>query len=199
MKEIMVETFECPEVSTEHPEVTAEAMMLIERLGLKGQEKLNTKTDAGDEVRCPYRVMTREEMFVYGVLCPRKTDENEYGEEPIPLRVLQVLAHAHSLQYFEGFQIWHRESSTVQDPVLVGTWRGRRNGRGWDETETYILARWGEVLEAFGDLKKKAVTLHRQARLQKLAEIQNEVEAAIRSTKSAETFASTSLPWFNAS
>lgn len=80
---MLVETFELEEVAEQPPELEAEAVALIEKLGLDGQQ-----------TRIPYRKMTEEETFVYGILCPMRTPLKKYKEGPIPLRVLQVAAHA---------------------------------------------------------------------------------------------------------
>lgn len=147
---MQVETFECEETATETPEISSEAVALIEKLGLEGQKQLLSPQDDRTE-RVPYRQMTKDEIFVYSTLCPRKTTLKRFGDEPMPLRVLQVAAHAQSLGIFSDLFVWHRESSAVMDPVLVGTRRVNH------EDQTFILARWGEVLEEMPALMRQAM------------------------------------------
>lgn len=151
---MQVETFECEETATEPVDASAEAIALIEQLGLTGQQKLLTKSSETTS-RCPYRKMTKDEAFVYGMLCPQKTLLAEYGDEPMPLRVLQVAAHAKDLDFFEDLHVWHRESADIKDPVLVGS--KKEPGKYGSTTCLYILARWGEVLDEWPALSKAAL------------------------------------------
>lgn len=144
-----VETYEVEEcvggVAGTTPEIEAEAAELIEQLGLEGQKKLLTRTEDGDAVRCPYRQMTGSEQHVYGVLCPTHVPIENYDVGLIPVRVLQVAAHAR--EFLPLLEVWHPRKSP-KDPVLVG-----RNAK---YNAPHILARWGEVLDPFERIVEKA-------------------------------------------
>jgi len=130
---------------------SAEAVVLIESLGLAGQRKLLVKIgDADAPIRNPYRQMTQAERNIYGVMCPKVVELSEYEEGPIPIRVLQVAAHAK--EFFPRLEVWCDPGSR-DDPLLVGA----------DHTSTYsvkvrhLLARWGDVLYSMDELIAKAV------------------------------------------
>jgi hypothetical protein len=130
------ETYECQDTRSETAEQSAEALALIEQLGLNGQ-----KQTATTEVRFPYRVMTDDEAFVYSQLCPEQTPVEEYSNGPIPLEVLKTIAYARSLKddRIAYLEVWSASSKLVKDPVLIGR-KSRYQGA------IYILARWGEEL-----------------------------------------------------
>ena len=165
---IAVETFECSETAGEPIEATEEAIGIIEKMGLSGQQKL-LKPDS--RVRCPYREMTADERFVYGELCPNKVKLADYDASPIPLRVLQIAAHAESLEMFKVLEVWDRETVTEKDPVLVA----HTADSTWDR-KTFILARWGEALETFAVLLSRALESRRAKWRQQAAAIAAKVE-----------------------
>jgi hypothetical protein len=169
---MLVETFECEETKTEEPELSAEAMRLIEELDLDGQRGLNEpKTDT----RMPYRKMDAEEAFVYGQLCPTKTPLKKYKEGPIPLRVLQVASHAKGI--FDELIVWHKASPAVKDPVLVGM--KKNPSRSWEDGEAFILARWGDVLDEWPALTKAALGVFRAKTRDGLTKLKSEVDATL--------------------
>lgn len=147
-----VETFEQTEIvgSALETENAPEAFELIESMGLSGQRKLMNKKESGEMVRCPYRKMNVKELRVYETLFPEKCEIEAYSGGMIPLRVLQVAAHAKSLGVYEKVQVWG-ERSKPTDPVLVGIMKTSE----WAH-DTHILARWGEALESFEVLFEKA-------------------------------------------
>ncbi|MEM1225926.1 MAG: hypothetical protein AAGJ40_09515 [Planctomycetota bacterium] len=108
--------------------------------------------------RCPYREMTKDELFMYQVLCPASVKVAEYSRSPIPLRVLQVLSHARSLELFSDFYVWDKASQVLKEPVLVAY---DKNEYSWDR-KLYILARWGEELETPSVLLKRAIGVMRE-------------------------------------
>lgn len=156
---MQVETYEVISVdeqngSVVNETVSEEAMALIESMNLEGQRGLLQEKTVGGEtvtVRNPYRIMTMEERRVYEAVLPMKTPLRKYADGPIPLRVLQVAAHATDL--FNEVTVWHPEPGKT-DPLLVGTLKV--NTRGWDEDQTHILARWGEILVPFAELREEA-------------------------------------------
>ena len=167
-----IETYEVEEVKGELGTMAAdsEAMELIEKLGLEGQKALcNKETDT----RFPYRRMTQLEFFVYRQHLPETTRLEQYKSGLIPLRVLQVAAHAKECGYLSFIEVWHPEDVRV-DPLLVGV-----KGESWNG-ERYLLARWGESLKPFQDLQKEAIEIWKATASSKLGEIQKEVESEIR-------------------
>lgn len=188
---MQVETFECYETAAEPIEATEEAVALIEQLGLHGQlELVRPKSDEGvHATRCPYREMTAEEIFVYGVLCPDQAKLHQYKAGPIPLRVLQVAAHAQSLGMFSHLEVWDRASVTVKDPVLVGCIMDRTYS--WMVGKRFILARWGEVLETFSVLRTRALGSHKETLIQQAKSLLSRVENAT----DAELMGKTEISW----
>lgn len=166
---MQVETFEETEVSAQGQEDPADevAMKLIIDLGLTGQVDRNKKTDGGETTtRCPYRVMTAKEVAVYSILFPRKVDVEKYSAGMIPLRVLQVIAHAKELNVYKSIQIW-AENTRPKDPILVAERQSDKYS-----TENHILARWGEALEPFEVLADRALK-------QAMSEIKSSAEKSI--------------------
>lgn len=174
-----VETFECQETAAEPIEASEEAIEIINKLGLKGQQSLVSKNEeSGRQTRCPYRLMTQEELFVYATLCPKRTVLTDYEDGPIPLRVLQIGAHAAELELGKQLEVWHRAVPEVKDPVLVASNSTYIPSGGVHSFEKFwILARWGEELDTFAILTQKAADIVRE-RLVAAA------EAAVNSARS---------------
>jgi len=161
--EMQVETFEELEQVTDVDgtvsiEDSEAALALINQLGLEGQQRLQTPSDGGKTTeRMPYRQMSKVELDVYQVICPSKVKLSDYSAGPIPLRVLQVAAHADGM--FEELEVWSTSSPVVKDPILVGVRTGP--GRSWDKRR-FLLARWGAELAPFGELLTKAAKVLRE-------------------------------------
>ena len=154
-----VETYECQEAAAEPTRRGKRRGNLIEKLGLEGQKRLTTKTEAGMDTRCPYREMTR--------------DENKYAHSPVPLRVLQIASHAMDLGLFRECVVWHATSAVEPDPILVGRFIDSNNPDYEWYDKQFILARWAESLETF-------VVLLRQACEHKRRDLADQVRAAGR-------------------
>jgi hypothetical protein len=175
---MQVETFEETEVAELIGcDADAESLALIERLGLTGQQNLIGKSGETDQqVRCPYRLITTEENFVYRTLCPKVTEASKYGDSPIPLRILQIIAWAQDNPFFKKLEIWSAKSATVKDPVLIGI--ASVPGQTWGE-RTFILGRWGSELMPLEILIPDAIKRWKEARLAKLQEIRSKVAQGI--------------------
>ena len=129
---------------------------LADKLGLAGQKKLLLPSENGQTQVFPYKLMTKEEEHVYETLFPVKTEVHDYNEQAIPLRVLQVAAHAltfvpHVVKH--NVRVWH-ERGSKDDPLLVAH-NESYGGKLW------LLARWGSALDTFERLKKKATEILR--------------------------------------
>lgn len=165
---MQVETFECQETASEPIEASEEAIGLINKLGLKGQQSLVSPNPnlPSAETRSPYRLMTAEERFVYLTLCPERTSIEEYDDGPIPLRVLQIGSHAKDIGVGNTLQVWHRAAPVVKDPVLVASDESKssfyRGKTLYNSDKIWILARWGEELDTFALLMEKATAIVRE-------------------------------------
>lgn len=171
---MLVETYEVTETNpdTGLAEFAPETLALIESLGLEGQKEL-TRTrsvEGGEQVTTimPYREMTAEENRVYGYLLPTKMPLEKYNRGPVPLRVLQVAALASREGWFDRLEVWCPANAQDKDPLLVG-----KIG-----TRDHLLARWGDVLAPFEELRVTACEKWIRAARAKLAERTATVESA---------------------
>jgi hypothetical protein len=141
--------------------VSEEALALIETLGLEGQQALVQRTATADgetvETRIPYRQTTAEEKAIFATLFPIKTPIHKYKGDAIPLRALQVAAHART--YDLELYVLHPATNIRQDdPVLVGEAKVAPSAsNGYQGREMYLLARWGEALDDLDTLRAKAL------------------------------------------
>lgn len=196
---MQVETFEVEEVTGEsHPEVQAEAVELVGKLGLTGQLSLiGSKADTATKTRAPYRTMTGDERFVYEAMCPEKCRVENYSAGPIPLRVLQVVAHCREIGIFHHLDVWYARQSLVKDPVLVGYLHDGSDYRV--PNPPYYLARWGEVLDEFPALFKQALAKRRSEVVAALQQIKAEAAAKLAAItelpSDAAAFASMDVPY----
>ncbi len=140
------------EFERQHPEVNEEALQLIKEMGLTFQEGLYKKTEHNtDEAAFPFNIASNEQIFTYKVNFPEACELEAYLE-PIPHRVLQILKKAKDTGKFTSFQIWSKpEASYRLDPVLVGFIK-----EGDYKTKVYLLATWGDAIEEYSILLKKA-------------------------------------------
>lgn len=152
---MQVETYEVTELDeTGELECEADAVALIEELELADQKEL--VSDYGKtKQRMPYRKMTAEEYRVYDTIFEKKANIRTYSDEPIPLRVLQVAAHAKTV--YDELQVWHKPNADIKDPILVGV-----KGKGYTDKEFYILARWGDTLAPWAEIVKHAASILRE-------------------------------------
>lgn len=185
-----VETYEAEDAS--HSDAStmandAEAIALIESLGLTGQQKL---VNTGTITRVPYRAMEAREALVYGTLFDGRSKVENYSGEAIPLRVLQVIAHARECGMFESLVVWHPKTYEIHDPVLVGirkelSYPDHENAtmRTYTKEVFFILARWGKALLPLEQLEATATDLCRKARLHKLNAVAAQLRMALETTK----------------
>lgn len=157
-----VETYEVISVDEHNGDVvnelvSEEALALIEALDLGGQRGLLAERKVSGETvttRNPYRRMTQEEMNIFTTLMPNRHVLARYDEGPLPLRVLQVAAHAKEL--YDELQVWAPEPGR-DDPILVGVEGGSNYGHGARVGgKLFLLARWGEHLDELDTLRAKA-------------------------------------------
>jgi len=145
---------------------------------------------SGDDetIRFPYRKITKQEHAVYSTICPVHCLVKDYKDSPIPLRVLEVASLAD--EYFKELYVMYPEVYE-KDPILIGC------TTGW-YGDKYILARWGEELDEFPFLLKKAMGIWREKVSRKLIEMKYELDRAIELCKatgpSMASFNTQSLP-----
>ena len=187
---MQVETYECTNTHSETPEQSAEALRLIQELGLTGQQPA---TDTTDKPRNPYRLMKSDEQFVYRILCPDVCKVEDYKAGPIPLEVLKTLAYAKTLDVFAGFEVWAASSKSVKDPVLVGY----TNRSQWGSLSggPYILARWGEELLPLEVLAPDAIRIWYASRMDKIRAIRAECDLALQLPAPTSIPSSIDLPY----
>jgi hypothetical protein len=165
---MIIETYEIEEKVGEAigttPEVEAEALQLIEDLGLDGQKSLVVKDDEGGESRIPYPEMTKQEIVVYKIRFPVQDKAQEYSMGILPIRILQVVKHAKEL--FDRVYIWH-DKVRDPDPILIGK-IGEKH---------YLLARWGEALAPFKQIMEEAREKLREEWLHKGAALKIKIDS----------------------
>jgi hypothetical protein len=122
-----------------------------ELLGLDKQIALTTKQASP----IPFEVMNTVSRRVYETICPTKVRYAEYGKTAIPLEVLSLIHLSENESYFKEIQIWYDDKSP--DPLAVGI--KQKSKYEWDN-ELYLIARWGDALRPFDELKKMAVKIY---------------------------------------
>jgi hypothetical protein len=144
---MQIETYEIEEATSgTTKETDAQSIELIEKLGLEGQKKLISPS-TGE--RLQYPEMTTAEHNVYKAVFPVHTNIKAYEGGIIPVRVLQVAAHAADFCY--DVQVWHKGNPRL-DPLLVG----RIGPSEYQIRKVLRLARWGDALVDYSELVKEA-------------------------------------------
>lgn len=185
---MIVETFEIEETKTDAGIMAsdAEAAELIEKLGLEGQRTL---LNSDTLTRFPYRKLTQQEGFVYKILCPRTCELKDYKDGIIPVRVLQVAAHAIETGYLNRVEVWYPNNADIKDPVLVGI-----KGESRSDKEQFLLARWGKELPPIEELEVVALKMRRASLRSKLATIKSKVEGDLAALDTEDLEALVSEP-----
>lgn len=98
----------------------------------------------------PFECMNTVSLRVYETLCPAREDYKLYHKTTIPLQVLSLIALSEKEGYFSRIEIWFDDKTP--DPIAVGFIKD-----GEWASKQYAIARWGDVLRPFDELKTKAV------------------------------------------
>lgn len=122
-----------------------------EQLGLENQLSLCSK---GSPV--PFEYMNSTAQRVYETLCPKKENYKIYRKTAIPMEVLSLIALSVHENYFEYVEIWYDDKTP--DPLAVG--KIKKDSYSYDH---YLIARWGDVLRPFEELKEKAISVYRRS------------------------------------
>lgn len=164
---MLVETFEQEELKENPVEQTAEQIELIELLGLNGQKKL---VSSDKKTLSPYPEVTDEQSFIIGSICPERYKVEEYSRTQIPLRVLRIIQWNNTMGVYKDIRIFDKRSSEIKDPFLVGFSENYYSGKA------FLLARWGEELLPWRELKKLADEAILAKKQQYVKKIRSEIE-----------------------
>jgi len=164
-----IETYEEQEVKPTCLDDKNELLKLANDIGAHGQRGL--LDDSSAVIRTfPYRKMTLREKRIYETLLPVKDEIGVFKDSVIPLRVMQIAAHAVQFPETKRLEVWH--SRTMTDPLLVGC----KENSSWT-SDLFILARWGDVLESIEILKKKAIEILRPKAAVAIADARSKIAA----------------------
>lgn len=119
-----------------------------EELGLENQIALTQK----EKSPIPFEFMNTVTQRVYETLCPTKVGYKQYSKTVIPLEVLGLIHLSINEGYFETIEIWYDDKTP--DPLAVGK---RKQAGSTYMYDHYTIARWGDVLRPFEELKEKAI------------------------------------------
>ena len=115
------------ETMPQSSEFSEEALGLLEKLGAESQS-IFYKTDG---TVCPYRKMSPFEHAVYKLVLPVREPIAKFKACPIPLRVLQIGAHAKEHMVGE-LVIWHQgEGKYINDRGANLRYSQRNLGPRW--------------------------------------------------------------------
>ena len=150
----------------------------ITALGLKGQ---STLINANNVEVYNFKPGTADQLWVFEKIFTEKTPIEEFSREVIPLEILECYEKALESKLFKSIIIWSTPSAVIKDPILVGIKEEKvlnqyyTNGFYMQDV-VYFLARWGEELLTFGELKAMAVKTWLDGERNKIHE-QNEQNA----------------------
>ncbi len=131
----------------------AEWKSKCEELGLTGQLNLAQP----EKSPIPFPIMNKAMVNVYETLCPKKEDVADFDGGAIPLKVLSLIALSQHEQYFDHIQVWSDDAKP--DPIAVGVIMqdGHKEDNEYYVKQRYIIARWGDELASFAELKMRAI------------------------------------------
>lgn len=117
----------------------------VEELSLVGQQKI-CKPEGNPN---PFLRMDVGLVRCFETICPAKKDIQEFDAEPIPMEALSAYGLALKDGYFDKVEIWY--SPRESDPVMVGSRTVSK-----DNTERFLMARWGPEKLSLDELMVKA-------------------------------------------
>jgi len=144
-----------------------ESIALITELDLKGQL---TQVNDNNE-RLPYQMITMEQNVIMSALFGSFQKISDYDKGPIPYRVLKEAKVAK--EHFKHLYIVFDTPAEDKDPILLGvndefqTWKGKEEVY----KNSFLIARWGEALEDWGVLMKKALARNKDIGIAKFTEV----------------------------
>ncbi len=142
-----------------------------EALGLSDQLALA----ATDKSPIPFEAMNEVSLRVYSTLCPEMRDYKKYNRTTIPLEVLALIHLSVNEGYFKSVEIWYDDKAP--DPLAVGFTQAKGE---YSHRDNFLIARWGDMLRPFEELKSLALTRYTHAsRLSlqsKISDLQHRLE-----------------------
>jgi hypothetical protein len=147
-----------------------------EILGLDKQLALTVK----EASPVPFEFMNTVSRRVYETICPAKVGFMDYAKTAIPLEVLGLIHLSVNEKYFKTIQIWYDDKTP--DPLAVGVRQRAGSPYEWDN-ELYLIARWGDVLRPFDELKEMAIRVFTNSEKINLQRKISEAKAKFESIK----------------
>lgn len=132
----------------------------VRSLGLEGQAALTKEGKSP----IPFLPMNAGMVKVYGVLCPKVMKVEKYAGSAMPQRVLDAIALCKRENYFHEIEVWSDDQKP--DPIVVGIFLENPD-HSWDKT-LYLIARWGDELRSFAELRAQAIKRYTEDKRTKL-------------------------------
>jgi len=107
-----------------------------------------------------FALFTKEQGGVYGILCPNKETilPDKILDYPLPDRVKDTVKLIEVSPRFYQYEVWHADQFEIKDPILLGREKDPAQPTyNWYD-KFYLIARWGEELQPFSELKVKAIS-----------------------------------------
>jgi hypothetical protein len=174
-----IEIFDQREVDGElKTECDAEALQIIMELGLKGQVNSN-------QTRVRYPSPNAEQQIVLEGLFPAATTVEEYAADCIPVRVLKEIRSYKAENPNHVLVIRHAAPAIMKDPVLLAyvnesnrnyDWYARDRCANGQWQDFRIIARWGDALDDWATLAKRATKAITEEYCKSLTQIVAQVE-----------------------
>lgn len=143
---MLVELYNEQETSPNNKEEMELHLELAKELGLANQALLHSEKGVNS-----YRKMTAEELFVFSVNFPEVIALDKYIGL-IPIRMLTAIKEFKKIHPNLGIYLLCPEPGKP-DPIVTG------GQYGWNANDNYIIGRFGEALEDFAILYKKALEI----------------------------------------
>jgi hypothetical protein len=152
----MIEIFDEREMLAEAAPAEEGALALIQELGLKTMP---------DGERIAYPLPNKQQWFVIQMLFPERTKIKDYDAGGIPLRVLKEI-RSYKAEYPKHILVvCHQAQAIVKDPILLaytGNYEWGATQTSTASNEYRLIARWGDALDDWGQLAKRATTIMRE-------------------------------------
>lgn len=176
---VLIEDWTCREVA-DQPELEDEAKRIVHDLKLEGQQQLI----AACGNRVPFKMLTREQNFVFKELCPETSKLDKYNRCAIPTRVLAIAEVASKLggdtPFFNELVVLDTDAAYDPDPILLGV--HYLEGYSWQRQE-FLLARWGAELDELPALMNRAADQMRARLMTTWLDVQAKATAALARLK----------------
>lgn len=176
---VEVEIYDERELDSETliPEPTDEAVALLQELGLTNQLSIVKKADKEVTERVTHPTPTDIQRLVMEGLFPSATKLEDYRVGCIPLRVLKEIKVYKQEHPDHVIVIRHVKNNQMKDPIVIAytrpehKWMATHENPGSSWSEFRMIARWGDGLEDWNTLYKKAKKVISEGTLEALNEI----------------------------